>query len=151
MFKKIFVVLISGLFILGISNLSFAMMCGSDSGHGGHTQVAQSSGSGHAHEAMPEAKTSSENAVNVGNKVCPVSGEKIDEKIKVTYEYQGKMYNFCCPACIEEFKKEPEKYIKKVEDELKGESEAKSSEHMMMPETGMSGGMQGSGHQDHGN
>ena len=64
--------------------------------------------------------------VEVGNKICPVLGGKIDEKTKATYEYQGKIYNFCCAMCIDEFKRDPEKYIKKVEDELKGASEAKS-------------------------
>jgi len=39
-----------------------------------------------------------------------------------TYEYQGKIYNFCCPMCIGSFKKDPEKYIKKVEQELQTES-----------------------------
>ena len=56
-------------------------------------------------------------AVNVGNKICPVLGEKIDEGLKATYEYKGKIYNFCCAMCIEEFKKDPEKYIKKIEIE----------------------------------
>ena len=45
------------------------------------------------------------NAEDVGNKICPVSGDKIDEKMKQTYEYKGKIYSFCCPDCIEEFKK----------------------------------------------
>lgn len=69
-----------------------------------------------------EAATKQEaaKAQDVGNKICPVSGEKIDEKTKATYEYEGKIYNFCCPMCIEEFKKDPGKYIKKVEEELKG-------------------------------
>jgi YHS domain-containing protein len=51
---------------------------------------------------------------NVGNEYCPVSGEKIDEKTKVTYEYKGKVYNFCCQDCVEEFKKNPEEYIEKM-------------------------------------
>lgn len=55
-------------------------------------------------------------ATDVGNKICPVTGEKIDEKTKATYEYQGKIYNFCCPMCIDEFKKDPEKYIKKIKE-----------------------------------
>jgi YHS domain-containing protein len=55
---------------------------------------------------------------DVGNKICPVTGEKIDEKTKATYEYKGKIYNFCCPMCIDDFKNDPEKYIKKVEEEL---------------------------------
>jgi len=62
---------------------------------------------------------------DIGNKICPVTGEKIDEKTKATYEYQGKAYNFCCPMCIDEFKKDPQKYIKKVEEELKAESKEK--------------------------
>jgi len=44
---------------------------------------------------------------------CPVMGEKIDKK--VFYDYQGKRIYFCCPGCVEEFKKNPDKYIKKLE------------------------------------
>ena len=55
----------------------------------------------------------------VGNTICPVSGGKIDEGTKATYEYQGKIYNLCCAGCIEEFKSNPEKYVKKVEEENK--------------------------------
>ncbi|MFN3481010.1 MAG: YHS domain-containing protein [Thermodesulfovibrionales bacterium] len=53
--------------------------------------------------------------VVVGNKTCPVSGEKIDEGSAVTYEYKGKVYSFCCEGCVEEFKKDPERYIEKME------------------------------------
>jgi YHS domain-containing protein len=53
----------------------------------------------------------------VGNKICPVTGEKIDENSKVTYEYKGKIYNLCCSGCIEEFRNNPEKYIKIIEAE----------------------------------
>ncbi len=60
--------------------------------------------------------------VNLGNKFCPVTGEKIDPALKAVYEYEGKIYNFCCPMCIDSFKKNPEKYIKKVEEELKSQS-----------------------------
>ena len=64
---------------------------------------------------------------SVGNKICQVSGDKIDEKTKVTYEYKGKIYNLCCPICVEEFKKDPEKYIGKIEKE--GESKQEHSTH----------------------
>ncbi len=67
------------------------------------------------------APANPEKAINVGNKICPVTGDKIDEKNKVTYEYKGKIYNFCCPGCPEEFKKDPEKYIKKIEEEKQKE------------------------------
>ena len=65
---------------------------------------------------------------NAGNKICPVTGEKIDEKTKATHEYKGKIYNFCCAMCIDEFKKDPEKYIKKVEEELQATSKDKSDQ-----------------------
>ncbi|MBU4311747.1 MAG: YHS domain-containing protein [Candidatus Omnitrophica bacterium] len=58
-----------------------------------------------------------EGPVDVGNKICPVSGEEIYEEMKATYEHEGKIYNFCCAMCIDEFKKDPEKYIEKIEEE----------------------------------
>ena len=129
MLKKILVILACGLFILGVSRLSLAMMCG------GKMEMAQ---------AQSTQEPASEKAVDVGNKVCPVSGEKIDEKLKATYEYKGKIYNFCCPMCIDEFKKDPEKYLKKVEEELRSESginkegvegaDAKTAVSQSMPE-----------------
>jgi len=54
---------------------------------------------------------------DVGNKICPVMGNPIAEDAKVTYEYEGKIYNFCCASCIEEFKKNPAQYIKIIEKE----------------------------------
>lgn len=61
---------------------------------------------------MPGQETSNEHV-----KICPVSGDKIDEKTAQTYkyEYKGKIYNFCCQMCLEEFKKDPEKYISTAE------------------------------------
>ena len=53
-------------------------------------------------------------AVDVGNKICPVLSEPINEDNKATYEYQGKVYNFCCTSCVEAFKKDPQKYIDKM-------------------------------------
>lgn len=67
-------------------------------------------------EGMNESK-----AVEVGNKICPVSGEKVggDMGEIVKYEYKGKIYNLCCTMCAKDFKKDPEKYIKIVEEEMK--------------------------------
>ena len=45
--------------------------------------------------------------------VCPVLGGNIDKKVYV--DYQGKRIYFCCPGCDAEFKKDPEKYLKKIE------------------------------------
>ena len=45
-----------------------------------------------------------------GNKICPVSGEKVkDEAVQMAYN--GKIYNLCCPLCVKDFTKDPEKYI----------------------------------------
>ena len=46
---------------------------------------------------------------------CPVMGYTINKKIYA--DYQGKRVYFCCGSCIGEFKKDPEKYIKKLEDQ----------------------------------
>lgn len=67
--------------------------------------------------------------ISVGNKLCPVSVEKIDEASQVVYEYRGKIYRFCCPLCVEEFKKDPEKYIEKMEKQEKGEDDGKHHHH----------------------
>jgi len=45
--------------------------------------------------------------------VCPVSGKEIKKsEAKITHEYKGKTYYFCCENCKEEFMKNPEKYTK---------------------------------------
>ena len=45
------------------------------------------------------------------NTHCAVdTGDEVDPK--VTYLYQGKTIGFCCEKCIDEFKKDPEKYMK---------------------------------------
>jgi YHS domain-containing protein len=72
--------------------------------------------------AGPDGKdVGAASAVDVGNKICPVTGEKIGsmEHEKATkVEYKGKSYNLCCPMCAAEFKKNPAKYVKVVEKEL---------------------------------
>ena len=60
---------------------------------------------------------------NVGNKICPVSGEAIQEKEAGTIEYEGKTYNLCCAMCAKDFKKDPKKYVQKVEAMQKKEQE----------------------------
>jgi len=67
--------------------------------------------------------------------------------MKATYEYEGKIYNFCCPMCIDEFKKDPQKYIKKVNEELQAESKKETKkDKIIMSEPRISGGIH-EGHQ----
>ncbi len=60
--------------------------------------------------------------VEVGNKICPVSGEKIVKKTdmgeSVKIEHNGKMYGLCCPMCIKDFKKDPDKYAAIADKEV---------------------------------
>jgi len=105
MIRKIIVSLVVALVIAGVSGVSFAMcgMCGT----------------GETHEATAPAQTK---VIDVGNKVCPVMGEKIDAKTKVTQEYNGKNYNLCCPKCVSEFQKDPKKYAGIADKEVSSEA-----------------------------
>lgn len=47
--------------------------------------------------------------------VCPVFGGNIDRNIYV--DYKGQRIYFCCPGCDAEFKKDPEKYMKKIQEQ----------------------------------
>ena len=50
-------------------------------------------------------------------KNCVVSGEKLDEMGKpYVYEYKGREIKFCCKDCVKDFKKDPAKYVKKIEE-----------------------------------
>lgn len=49
-------------------------------------------------------------------KTCPVMGGAINPKVFVDHE--GRRIYFCCPACVEAFKKAPEKYLEKVDAEI---------------------------------
>ena len=46
---------------------------------------------------------------------CPVMGGLINKSIYA--DYQGSRVYFCCPPCLREFKKDPDKYIKKMKGE----------------------------------
>ena len=59
--------------------------------------------------------------VEVGNKICPVSGEKIEKNAMgdpVKIEHNGKMYNLCCPMCVKDFNKDPDKYAAIADKEV---------------------------------
>lgn len=45
---------------------------------------------------------------------CPVQGGKINKEIYT--DYQGQRVYFCCPACIDIFKKDPEKFLRKMQE-----------------------------------
>jgi hypothetical protein len=53
---------------------------------------------------------------------CVVSGEKLGEMGKpYVFEHEGREIKLCCKSCLKDFKKEPAKYVKKLEEaEKKG-------------------------------
>ena len=51
-------------------------------------------------------------------KTCAVSDEKLGSMGKpVSYVHEGREIQFCCKDCIKSFKKNPAKYVKKIEAE----------------------------------
>jgi len=74
---------------------------------------------------------------------CPVSGKVMKKaEAKVSYEYEGKTYYFCCEGCKEKFVKDPEKYLQKKEEAKSTytcpmHSEVKSDQPGKCPKCGM--------------
>lgn len=103
--RKTFFSVVVVLVVVGMSGVSFAMcgMCGTRE----------------KHEAAAPAQTK---AVNAGNKICPVLGEKIDANSKITQEYNGKNYNLCCPKCVSEFQKDPKKFAEIADKQVSSET-----------------------------
>lgn len=116
MLKKMTVIFVAVAGVIGLSDLSFSAFRGEEKQlRQGHQQLAHAE---HKKEAAAEKKIASsegKRAEGAGNAICPVSGDKIDDQAKLTYEYKGKIYAFCCEGCIEEFKKDPERYIERME------------------------------------
>ena len=69
---------------------------------------------------------------------CVVSGEKLEggdmgAPIDYTYIQDGKpdrLVRFCCKNCIKAFKKDPAKYLKKIDDATAAKAGSEHAEHM---------------------
>lgn len=62
--------------------------------------------------------------------ICPIMGGEINKEIYA--DYKGKRVYFCCEACPDTFMKDPEKYIKQMEEkgiELETVGDAKCDGH----------------------
>ena len=117
------------------SSVAMACNCGKKSNAGSQSSTCQhqcSTGCGQSASSEnniflaqgkkeQERKEAELKAVEVDNKICPVSGNKVGEMGEgVKYEYKGRIYNLCCSACIKDFKKNPKKYSKIAEKEVAG-------------------------------
>lgn len=76
-----------------------------------------------AEEKKGDAKT--DKAKPYPLKTCVVADEKLgDMGPPYVFTHEGREFKLCCKSCLKDFKKEPAKYIKKVED---AEKKAKKS------------------------
>jgi len=51
-------------------------------------------------------------------KTCIISGDKLGEMGKpFVYVHEGREIKFCCKGCLKDFKKDPAKYVKKIDEE----------------------------------
>lgn len=57
------------------------------------------------------AKTTTQK-VKFANAIDPICEMRTDDDMKDTVVYKGKTYGFCSSYCKDEFKKNPEKYVK---------------------------------------
>lgn len=54
-------------------------------------------------------------AKRVGNKHCPVSGEKLGGMgAPIPVVYKGELVELCCPGCLKDFEKDPEGMLAKA-------------------------------------
>ena len=55
-------------------------------------------------------------SANYPLKTCVISGDELGGKMgpAIAYSYDGTEVQFCCPDCIDEFKKDPEKYLAQI-------------------------------------
>lgn len=62
-------------------------------------------------------------------KTCIVSGEELggDMGKPVVLQYEGREVQFCCGSCVKAFKKEPMKYLKKLDDAIAAQAATQPS------------------------
>ena len=92
-------------------------------GEAGPMPAAEGQGpSMHAMEASGAAAAPAEaTEPPIAQKTCPVMGGPIDPSIFL--DYQGRRVYFCCQACQAEFKKNPDKYLQKLDEQPKAAQE----------------------------
>lgn len=86
----------------------------------GNTLAADSSG---AIKKAPKAKA-------YPLTTCVVSGEKLEGDMGQSYVFthEGREIKLCCKSCLKDFKKDPAKYVKKL-DEAEKEKKQSGSAH----------------------
>ncbi|WP_438481150.1 hypothetical protein [Oleiharenicola lentus] len=76
----------------------------------------------HAETAKPAPAATAEQVAAYPLNICVVSEEKLGEMGKpIDYVYQkegqpDRLVRLCCKGCVKDFKKDPEKYLKQIDD-----------------------------------
>jgi YHS domain-containing protein len=81
-----------------------------------HHQDNAASSSGTSGLAISSSPANAQQAADLHNTVCPVSGDKVQDS-RLTETYNGKVYHLCCNDCVKPFKQDPAKYAKAVADD----------------------------------
>ena len=107
--RKIILGLMTLLITVLFSTRAWACGCGKSAGSCGAVEQNHACSCGGSCGQMIVAPE----PVEINNTVCPVSGQPIGSMGEgVKYTYEGKTYQLCCAGCIDQFKENPEKYIK---------------------------------------
>lgn len=107
--------------------------------------------------AERKARPAAETTAGKAQTECPVMGGAIDEKYFA--DYKGQRAYFCCAACVETFKKDPEKFLKAMAEQgvgpekvaavctkcgqIKGSAECCKPGHATCPKCGLAKGSPG--------
>lgn len=77
-----------------------------------------------AGEAVTDT-TETMDTMDMGNKICPISGEAVGGKMGEPFvvEYKGHKINLCCEMCKKDFEKDPELYMQKIHEQMMEEGE----------------------------
>lgn len=92
--------------------------------------VATGCGGKHDHSSHSHGSAASESAATTGAKPyplskCIVTDEAFDHGKPYTFVHKGQEIKLCCKDCLEDFNKEPAKYLNRIEDEAKKQREKK--------------------------
>lgn len=129
--KRLYISSILIFFVGLMGSVAIACNCGIKKGNQTGSSCQQQCGGGCNGQSCSDKSTSSaqgkneqvrgseEKVAEVGNKICPISKNKVGEMGPVIkHEYNGKIYNLCCGMCPATFDKDPAKYSKIAEDEV---------------------------------
>ena len=73
---------------------------------------------GDKHENHGEHAKANKKAKAYPLDTCAVTGEKLDDHgSPYVFAYKDQEVKLCCKGCLKDFKKEPEKHMKKVQEE----------------------------------